>query len=131
MLGEGGAFVELNDPTRPPPLGPQGRGRKKFDLAVQDAFIEKVREIARQCGYAVGVHGSRQRDLDLIAVPWTENAIAPQHLVDALCERLNLILKPHPEPELLTNPTRKPNGRIAWALCGAPACRYLDISVFA
>lgn len=99
---------------------------------MQDGFIEKVREVARDCGYAVAVHGSRQRDLDLIAVPWTEHAIAPQHLVDALLERLpNLSLKPHPEPALLTNPTRMPNGRIAWALMGAPACQYLDLSVFA
>jgi hypothetical protein len=101
-------------------------------LQSQDRFIAKVREIARECGYAVGVHGSRKRDLDLIAVPWTERAIAPQHLVEALLERLpNLKLKPHPEPELLTNPTRKPNGRIAWAIIGAPACQYLDLSVFA
>lgn len=103
-----------------------------FDLAVQDRFIEKVREVAWDCGYAIGVHGSRQRDLDLMAVPWTERAIAPQHFVDALLERLpNLQMKPHPEPELLTNPTRMPNGRIAYALIGAPACRYLDLSVFA
>lgn len=127
------AFVVLGDPTGPPPIGPQCRrkGNGAFDLEVQDRFIERVREVARRCGYAVGVHGSRQRDLDLIAVPWTESAIAPQHLVDALCARLNLSLKPHPEPELLTNPTRKPNGRIAWALLGAPACWYLDLSVFA
>ena len=103
-----------------------------FDWNAQDRFIEKVREVARDCGYAIGVHGSRERDLDLMAVPWTESAIAPQHLVRALLSRLpNLQLKPHPEPELLTNPTRMPNGRIAWAFIGAPACGYLDLSVFA
>lgn len=102
-----------------------------FDLAVQDRFIEKVREIARDCGYAVGVHGSRERDLDLIAVPWSENAINPHQLVAALCERLNLWIKPYPEPALPHNPERKPNGRIAWALLGAPACQYLDLSVLA
>jgi hypothetical protein len=103
-----------------------------FDLEVQNRFIEKVREVARDCGYAVAVHGSRQRDLDLVAVPWTEHVVAPGQLVDALLERLpNLALKPHPEPELLTNPTRMPNGRIAWAFIGAPACAYLDLSVFA
>jgi hypothetical protein len=41
-----------------------------------------------------------------------------------------LFLKPE-EPELITNPERKPNGRISWALCGAPACDYLDLAVFA
>lgn len=101
-----------------------------FDLEVQDRFIEKVREVARECGYAVAVHGSRERDLDLIVVPWVENVIGPRHLVDALLERLpNLRLRTC-EPALPTNPTRKPNGRIAWALSGAPACQYLDLSVF-
>jgi len=102
----------------------------KYDLAAQDRFIEKVREIAWDCGYAVGVHGSRQRDLDLIAVPWIENAINPHQLVAALCERLGLKLKPE-EEQLIENPDRRPCGRIGWALLGAPACAYLDLSVFA
>ena len=96
---------------------------------VQDRFIEQVREIARECGYAVGVHGSRQRDLDLIAVPWTENAINPHQFVAAVTERLDLWLKPE-EPELIQNPECKPNGRIGWALMGAPGCAYLDLSVY-
>jgi len=100
-------------------------------LAAQDRFIAQVREIARECGYAVAIHGSRERDLDLVAVPWTDNAIHPRHLVDALIERLDLWLKPAPEPLLPENPERKPNGRIAWALMGAPGCQYLDLSVFA
>lgn len=104
---------------------------KPFDLEVQDRFIERVREVARDCGYAIAVHGSRQRDLDLIAVPWVESAINPYQFVDALLERLDhLRVKPY-EERLLENPERKPNGRIAWALIGAPACGYLDLSVFA
>jgi hypothetical protein len=103
----------------------------RFDLTAQDRFIQRVREVAWECGYAVGVHGSRQRDLDLIAVPWIASAINPHVFIRALCERLDLSVKPYPESRLMTNPTRKPNGRIAWALLGAPACQYLDISVFA
>lgn len=100
-----------------------------FSEEKQDEFIARVREIAEQAGYAIAVHGSRQRDLDLIAVPWIANAINPHQLVEALMERLGLWLKPE-EPELITNPERKPNGRIAWALMGAPACYYLDLSVY-
>lgn len=102
-----------------------------FDLETQDRFIERIREVARDCGYAVAVHGSRQRDLDLIAVPWISSAINPYQFVDALLARIDhLSLKPC-EPGLIENPERKPNGRIAWALVGAPACGYLDLSVFA
>jgi hypothetical protein len=32
--------------------------------------LDVIRGAARTCGYAIGVHGSLRRDLDLIAVPW-------------------------------------------------------------
>lgn len=38
------------------------------------AIIECMREIARRFGWAIGVHGSLIRDIDLIAVPWTAEA---------------------------------------------------------
>lgn len=34
--------------------------------------LPKIREAAKECGYAVAVHGSLRRDLDLIAVPWKD-----------------------------------------------------------
>ena len=41
--------------------------------AFYESCIPKIREVARACGYAIGVHGSLRRDLDLIAVPWIED----------------------------------------------------------
>ena len=32
--------------------------------------LPAIREAAKKHGYAIGVHGSMRRDLDLIAVPW-------------------------------------------------------------
>ena len=37
-------------------------------------------------GYALAVHGSLHRDLDLIAVAWTDDADSPEYLVDMLCQ---------------------------------------------
>lgn len=50
--------------------------------------IDEVREIAREHGYALGVHGSMRenRDIDLIAVPWTRKARACSSLVKAVGE---------------------------------------------
>ena len=31
-----------------------------------------IKVTANECGYAIGVHGSLKRDLDLIAVPWID-----------------------------------------------------------
>jgi len=37
------------------------------------AALPSIRQAAKDCGYAIGVHGSLRRDFDLIAVPWVEN----------------------------------------------------------
>lgn len=34
------------------------------------SVLPKIHEAAKGCGYALGVHGTLRRDLDLIAVPW-------------------------------------------------------------
>jgi len=49
---------------------------KKFYLSL----LPRIRRIAKQCGYAIGVHGSCTRDLDLIAAPWTKKALQPMTL---------------------------------------------------
>lgn len=36
--------------------------------------IELIRAVAKRIGYAIGVHGSLERDLDLIAAPWSAEA---------------------------------------------------------
>jgi hypothetical protein len=51
--------------------------------------IARIRSLAREVGYAVGVHGTMERDLDLIAVPWVAEAVQPvalaQHIAAGLC----------------------------------------------
>jgi len=37
--------------------------------------IDKIRALAKEIGYAIGVHGTLERDLDVIAAPWTEEAL--------------------------------------------------------
>ena len=44
---------------------------------------------ARDCGYAIGLHGSMKRDVDLIAAPWTDEAKSADDLVSELCSTLN------------------------------------------
>lgn len=50
-----------------------------------EEFLSKlpaIRAAAREVGYAIGQHGSYARDFDLIAVPWTVDAVD----ADALAE---------------------------------------------
>ena len=44
--------------------------------------IGRIRELAREVGYAIGVHGSLERDLDLIAAPWVADAVGPMELAE-------------------------------------------------
>ena len=46
-----------------------------------DKIITKIRQIARKHGWAIGVHGSLKRDIDLIAVPWTWEAVSWYELI--------------------------------------------------
>jgi hypothetical protein len=56
--------------------------------------IDRIRELAKEIGYAIGVHGSQERDLDLIAAPWAEEALkrnyreVMQYIADGLGAKL-------------------------------------------
>lgn len=83
-----------------------------------------ARVLAWSEGYALAMHGSFARDLDLLAVPWADHACDPEHLVRRIEGATGLKLTRHP-------PGEKPHGRRAWTLLfptfGDP--RFVDISV--
>lgn len=83
-----------------------------------------IRTTAWQEGYAIGMHGSFTRDLDLIAVPWAEKYCAPEHLIRRILSRTRLKERPD-------NPGIKPHGRKTWTLLlpefGDP--RWIDLSI--
>lgn len=90
-----------------------------YVVGIYPALAAKAREL----GYALALHGSVQRDLDLIAIPWTDEAVEPIVLINGLCEEFDLETN-HP----LREPGIKPHGRLAWTIplwWGA----YLDVSV--
>lgn len=106
----------------------------KMTEEVAKGFLSRIRSVAAECGYAVGVHGSVRRDLDLIAVPWTPEAVSAQQLVAILCERIPLHERDwnlYSDRRMEPNPEIKPWGRIAWSLDGVPAglWKYVDLSV--
>lgn len=44
-------------------------------------FYEHLKQIALEYGYNLIVHGSLQRDLDLIAIPWIDNPRPEQDMI--------------------------------------------------
>lgn len=47
------------------------------------SYFGVLREIAIKNGYSLSIHGSLQNDMDLIAVPWTKEAVEPEKLITA------------------------------------------------
>lgn len=47
-------------------------------------LLPTLQKVAKDCGYALGLHGSEKRDLDLIAVPWIEIVSTPDALAEAI-----------------------------------------------
>lgn len=84
----------------------------------------QARVLAWSEGYALTLHGSFTRDLDLVAVPWTDSACEPEHLVRRLAEVAELRLRDD-------DPSTMPHGRLAWTLrlpgFGEP--RWVDFGV--
>ncbi len=56
-----------------------------YNRALLDLILPPMRRAAKDAGYALAVHGSLNRDIDLVAVPWTDSAWTPDALADALC----------------------------------------------
>lgn len=98
-------------------------------------MIPHLTEVARKFGYAIGLHGSMTRDLDLIAVPWTEAAAPAETLVEALRDAVDGFIRNDPPHEgnqydLTTrSPSGKPHGRRAWSIYFAGHRFYIDLSV--
>lgn len=89
------------------------------DPAVPD--LRLIWKLAREVGYAVGVHGSLKRDFDLIAAPWTPEAVGNAELVDHLCAGLNATR--------VGGPTHKPHGRVAVTLQIDGWFKPIDLSI--
>jgi hypothetical protein len=92
-----------------------------------DHTLVAIREAARALGYAVAVHGSLARDLDLIAIPWTDEAADADTVVIAIAAAV----KQCTGWGMLDKRERwsaKPHGRVATTII-ATAEVHIDLSI--
>lgn len=75
---------------------------------VYAAMYRELAELFREHGYALAIHGSLQRDFDLIAVPWIESPSSPQDVVKAVTTVFSI--------NLISEGTPKLHGRTAWTI---------------
>ena len=87
------------------------------------ALYPTLRAAARKLGWALAVHGSLIKDLDVIAIPWVEGAAPERELVGALVEASGGYLNAS------TRDIDKPHGRRAYAIMLGITGGYVDLSV--
>ncbi len=126
-------------PADPPKAGTP----ETFTDAELAAWVEQVKNMvfyarvaAREKGYALAVHGTLRRDVDVIAVPWSDEACDADELAQAVTEAFIRAEVSYEAAWDVAKPSReeKPFGRIAWSIpvkwkfhTGPPP--YLDLSV--
>jgi hypothetical protein len=106
-------------------------------VCIYAQLLPRIREKGKELGYAIAIHGTMSRDLDLLAVPWVEDAAEPIELVKAVADAVagyvigaNLdqggkYERGHID---LETPTFKPHGRMSWNICWG-AKPFIDLSV--
>ena len=105
------------------------KDRKSVTCNGKAAFYASIyndlREAALSCGWALGLHGSLSADMDIMAMPWTEDARPVEEMIQALsdCFAGNGWQGFHAIPN-----TNKPNNRVVYTMT-IWADWYLDINV--
>jgi hypothetical protein len=97
-----------------------------FCRSLLDAFLPAAREAARCHGYAIAVHGSLKRDIDLVAIAWTEQAVDADELVRVVQGAIGGVLG---NCLRMKDWTQKPHGRVATTLIHAGFAGEIDLSV--
>ena len=86
-------------------------------------LVPILSEVARDHGYALAVHGTLARDLDVVAVAWTEAACTAEELVAAIHGAVM-----YRSLQVPLGPEAKPHGRLAWSI-PLDGGAFIDLSV--
>lgn len=82
----------------------------------------QMTKTANRCGYALALHGSMGRDLDLVAIPWIDECDSKEELIQKLCKK-------HGLTEGNSAQKNKPHGRRAYVLMLPGFGHYVDLSI--
>lgn len=84
------------------------------------AMYPRLAEITRAHGYALAVHGTLQRDMDLTCIPWIESPADPADVVKAITDEFHI--------RTIGEPDTTFHGRERWTISvGFGEC-FIDLS---
>lgn len=96
-------------------------GKASFYASIYD----DLRSTAMDCGWALGLHGSLANDMDIMAMPWTENAKPIEEMIQSLSDCF--VGCPFKDEHLIPH-YDKPNNRVVYTM-SIFGDWYLDINV--
>lgn len=100
-------------------------------VSIYSQVLPRIRKAAKELGYAIAIHGTMTRDLDLLAVPWVDSAAEPLALVKMIADEIDGYVIGDRTDErgyISDHPTEQPHGRLSWNICwGGKA--FIDLSV--
>jgi len=99
--------------------------KRSFTAALYTLAYPEIKTWARKLGYAIAIHGSMIRDFDVIAIPWSEDAVDAETFINSLSKLLSIYAD---SDEIIHGPERKPHGRLAWTIPMGTGM-VLDVSV--
>ena len=100
-------------------------------VCIYAQILPRIRLAAKDLGYAVAIHGTMTRDLDLLAVPWVKEAVEPIALVKAVADAVGGYIIGDRTDErgyISEHPTEQPHGRKSWNICWGGKV-FIDLSV--
>lgn len=96
--------------------------KPNFAPVYASAMYPDLAKIFHKHGYALAVHGSLARDLDLVAVPWADKISNHGEVLDEITKEFAV--------RVIGEPGQKNWGRVAYTIsCGWGECSF-DISFF-
>jgi len=85
-----------------------------------------LERLAWRHGYALALHGSMSRDLDIVAIPWTDDADGPEKLISSF---RRFVIGKGKVNFTVGKPASKPHGRKAYVIPIGYEGHYLDLSI--
>lgn len=99
--------------------------QKQAIKGIMDVMLGPLRETARVHGYALAVHGSLEKDIDIVAAPWVDDATSADELAEAIADASKRLTG---WGNITNGPEDKPHGRRAYSII-VHISTVIDLSV--
>ena len=99
-------------------------------VCIYAQLLPRIRTAGKALGYALAVHGSMARDLDLVAIPWVADALSAEKLVEMIADAVHgfVIGDVQNRGSVTLSPSIRPHGRKSWNICWGGVV-MIDLSV--